>query len=194
MKKIILFIISSVIACGMIIAQDNTIEIPVNKVPDLGLKMLKTYFPKNTVVKALKNKTMNIKNRTYVVLDNNAVIDFDKDGNWMIVDCRQSEIPKRMVPGKVLMFLDDKYYGFKVLYMDREIVNGDIYFLLDDGTELQFTNDFKLIGERQSENKYQSSEEDEWETDEWETDDEEQVTAGNSGTGTGSVERIFMDS
>ena len=129
----------------MITATDNIVEIPLKKVPDLGLRMVKAYFPNCNVVKAVKNNTKDMKNRTCVLLDNDATIDFDKDGNWMIVDCRESEVPTRMVPGKILMFLNKNYEGAKVIYMGREIKNGDITIILNDGNTLHFTNEHQLI-------------------------------------------------
>ena len=145
MKKFITAIIAIVMLAGVAIADDNIVEIPLNKVPDLGLRMVNSYFPGIKPVKAVKNKSKDMKNRTCILLENNTTIDFDKDGHWMIVDCRESEVPMRMVPGKIQMFLSKNYPGKKVLYMGREIKNGDITILLDDTTELHFTNEHTLI-------------------------------------------------
>lgn len=145
MKKIFTLIAALALITGMAIADDNIVEIPLKKVPDLGMRMVNSYFPGHEVVKAVKNNTKDMKNRTCVLLDNNATIDFDKDGHWMIVDCRESEVPQRMVPGKIIMYLNANHNGKKVLYMGREIKNGDITLLLDDGTELHFTNEHQLI-------------------------------------------------
>lgn len=130
---------------GGAIADDNITEIPIKKVPDLGLRMVKSYFPTNKVVKAVKNNSKDMKNRTCVLLDNDATIDFDKDGNWMIVDCRKSVVPMRMVPGKIQMYLSKNHPGADVVYMGREIKNGDITVILDNETELHFTNDHTII-------------------------------------------------
>ena len=145
MKKFITEIIAIAMLAGVAIADDNIVEIPLNKVPDLGLRMVNSYFPGIKPVKAVKNKSKDMKNRTCILLENNTTIDFDKDGHWMIVDCRESEVPMRMVPGKIQMFLSKNYPGKKVLYMGREIKNGDITILLDDTTELHFTNEHTLI-------------------------------------------------
>lgn len=126
-------------------ADDNIVEIPFNKVPDLGQRVVTSYFTGNTVTKAVKYKSKDMKNRTCVTLDNGATIEFDKEGNWMIVDCRQSEVPMRMVPGKIQMYLNNNYPGVSVVFMSREIKNGDIKFLLKNGTELHFTNEHELI-------------------------------------------------
>lgn len=145
MKKIITMIVAIAMFASIAIADDNIVEIPLKKVPDLGLRMVKSYFPGHEVVKAVKNNSKDMKNRTCIMLDNNATIDFDKDGNWMVVDCRESEVPTRMVPGKIIMYLNANHEGKKVVYMGREIKNGDITLLLDDGTELHFTNEHTLI-------------------------------------------------
>jgi len=143
MKKFVTAFIALVMLAGM--AKAEIVEIPVKKVPDLGLRMVKSYFPTCSIVKAAKDNTKDMKNRTCVVLDNNATIDFDKDGNWLIVDCRETEVPTRMVPGKILMYLNKNQAGKKVLFMGREIKNGDINILLNDNTELHFTNEHELI-------------------------------------------------
>ena len=146
MKKILFALVALVMMAGTALADDNNIvEIPLKKVPDLGLRMVKSYFPTNTIVKAVKDNSKNMKSHTCVLLDNDATIEFDKDGHWMIVDCRSCEVPTRMVPGKIQMFLNKEYPGTKVLFMGREIKNGDITFLLNDNTELHFTNEHELI-------------------------------------------------
>ena len=145
MKKFFFAFIAIALLAGTAFADDNIEEIPLKKVPDLGLRMVKSYFPGNNVVKAVKNKSKDMKNRTCVMLDNGSTIDFDKDGNWMIVDCRNSSVPMRMVPGKIQMYLSRSHPGADVVYMGREIKNGDITLLLDNGTELHFTNEHTLI-------------------------------------------------
>ena len=145
MKKFFFAIIAIALLAGTAFADDNIEEIPLKKVPDLGLRMVKSYFPGNNVVKAVQNKSKDMKNRTCVMLDNGSTIDFDKDGNWMIVDCRNSSVPMRMVPGKIQMYLSRSHPGADVVYMGREIKNGDITLLLDNGTELHFTNEHTLI-------------------------------------------------
>ena len=145
MKKLFSILMALVMCVGVAIADDNIVEIPFNKVPDLGQRTVKSYFPSNTVVKTVKNKTKDMKNRTCVLLDNEATIEFDKDGHWMIVDCRSCSVPMRMVPGKIQMFLTQKYPDAEVVYMGREIKNGDITILLNDGKELHFTNEHTLI-------------------------------------------------
>lgn len=145
MKRFFLIITAMAMMTSMALADDNIVEIPFKKVPDLAQRMVTSYFPQAQVVKATKNKSKDMKNRTCVVLDNGTTIDFDKDGNWMIVDCRESSVPSRMVPGKILMCLNENYPDTQVVLMSREIKNGDITILLNDGTELHFTNDHKLI-------------------------------------------------
>lgn len=145
MKRLFTALLAIALVTGAALANDNIVEIPLKKVPDLGLRMVKAYFPNQTVVKAVKNNTKDMKNRTCVLLDNDATIDFDKDGNWMIVDCRATSVPTRMVPGKIQMFLAKSYPGTQVVFMGREIKNGDITILLDNGTELHFTNEHTLI-------------------------------------------------
>lgn len=130
---------------GVAMAEDKIVEIPFKKVPDLGQRIVKAYFPDCNVVKVEKNKSKDMKNRTRVYLDCDATIDFDKDGHWMVVDCHGSIVPRNMVNGMVQMYLNANYPGREVVYMGREIKNGDVTFILDDGTELHFTNENTII-------------------------------------------------
>ena len=145
MKKLFLSLIAVLFVAGVALAEDKIVEIPFKKVPDLAQRTVKAYFPENAVVKAEKNKSKDMKNRTRVYLDNEATLEFDKDGHWMIVDCRSSHVPMKMVNGMVQMYLNANYPDHEVLFMGREIKNGDVTFILDDGTELHFTNENKVI-------------------------------------------------
>lgn len=145
MKKLFFTLMAVMLVAGMTLADDKIEEIPFKKVPDLAQRMVKSYFPENSVVKAEKAKSKDMKNRTRVTLDNDATLEFDKDGHWMIVDCRNSFVPMKMVNGMIQMHLSKNYSGRNVVFMGREIKNGDITILLDDGTELHFTNENKII-------------------------------------------------
>lgn len=139
MKKFLLALMAVMLVAGVAIAEDKIEEIPFNKVPDLGQRIVKSYFPDCNVVKAEKNKSKNMKNRTRVYLDNDATIEFDKDGNWMVVDCRSCSVPRNMINGIIQMYLNQNNPGTEAVYMSREKKNGDITIILNDGTELQFT-------------------------------------------------------
>lgn len=145
MKKLFLALIAVMLVAGVAMADDKIVEIPFKKVPDLAQRMVKIYFPDNSVVKAEKAKSKDMKNRTRVTLDNEAILEFDKDGHWMIVDCHSSKVPMKMVNGMIQMYLSKNYAGHEVVYMGREIKNGDITIVLDDATELHFTNENKII-------------------------------------------------
>ena len=144
MKKFLLMIAVALL-CSVTMAAENEVEIPLKKVPDLGLRTVNSYFPGATVVKSLKITSPDAKNRTKVILDNESNITFDKDGHWMVVDCQKSSVPTRMVPGKIQMYLNQNYPGIDVVYMGRVIKNGDITILLNNGTELHFTNEHTII-------------------------------------------------
>lgn len=139
MKKLFFTLIAVVLVAGVAFADDKIEEIPFKKVPDLAQRIVKSYFPDCEVVKAEKNKTKDMKNRTRVYLNNDATIDFDKDGNWMVVDCRSCCVPKNMINGLIQMYLNKNNHGTEVVFMSREKKNGDITIILNDGSELKFT-------------------------------------------------------
>ena len=63
MKKLFSILMALVMCAGVAIADDNIVEIPFNKVPDLGQRTVTSYFPTNSVVKAVKNKTKDMKKK-----------------------------------------------------------------------------------------------------------------------------------
>ena len=56
MKKLLFALMAVMLVAGVAFAEDKVEEIPFKKVPDLAQRMVKAYFPENTVVKAEKTK------------------------------------------------------------------------------------------------------------------------------------------
>ena len=141
MKKLLLAFLSVILVAGIAIADDNYEDIAFKDVPGLGQKSVEAYFSGNTVVRIVKYTSGSKKRRTCVVFESGAAIEFDKNGNWMIVDCiNGGSVPMRMVPGLIQMYLSQNNPDTEVVLMSRERLNGVITILLNDGTELQFTD------------------------------------------------------
>lgn len=146
MKKILLLLAVAMLSIATVMADDDKAPVPYKKLPDLGKRTIASYFPQAEVVTTMKSTDKGQKNRYHVVLTDKTEIEFDKDGNWLDVECVDSTVPSRMVSGMIRMYLDQNYNGAQVVKMERESKTDDIKVKLDNGTKLKFTRDFKFIG------------------------------------------------
>lgn len=143
MKKVTVLLVA--ITCTMMAWAQNTEkqEISVDKLPKFAMSIINSYFPGAQVVTAMKEKSK-IRNAYDVELDNGVKCEFDKDGQWTMVDAGEDLIPERMVPGKVLMYLSQKDHKSPVYRMQKD-KKGYYTINLKDGTELHFDNQFRVV-------------------------------------------------
>ena len=144
MKKVTLLCVAIACTVMMAWAQDTAKEqISADKLPKFTMSIIDSYFPGAQVVTAMKEKSK-IRNAYDVELDNGVKCEFDKDGQWTMVDAGEDLIPDRMVPGKVLMYMSRIGYKSPVCRMQKD-KKGYYTINLKDGTELHFDNQFRVI-------------------------------------------------
>lgn len=116
-------------------------EITPDKLPKFSLSIIKSYFPDAQVASAMKEKSK-IRNAYDVVLDNGVRCEFDKDGQWTMVDAGDGIIPDRMVPGMIVMYLQNGTFTSPVVKMAKD-KKGYYTINLKDGSEIHFDNHFR---------------------------------------------------
>lgn len=144
MKRIVFVLLTTVmVAMGAHAVDEDMQEINPDKLPKFTQSIIKSYFPGAKVVTAMKEKSK-IRNAYDVLLDNGVKCEFDKDGQWIMVDAGDLLIPDRMVPGKVVMYLSQNGLTSPVVKMQKE-KKGNYIITLKDATELHFDNQFRLL-------------------------------------------------
>lgn len=145
MTKKILFTLLA-IACFLGAAGEvKREEIPAKKLPFMATKILAAYFGDDPVTTAIKEKGGAFKMIFEAQLESGTELQFDKDGNWTMVDCKDRPVPERMVPGKVIMFLEANHPDATVVKMERDPKTRDHTITLDNGTALLFDEHFTLL-------------------------------------------------
>lgn len=119
---------------GRPIEQDN--------LPATALQFIKQYYPDASISLA-KQEGIEFINREYeVVLSNNTRIEFCGNGEWEQIDSRE-ELPMGVVPQEIMSFVASRYPTAKVTDMERGRRYSEV--TLNNGTELSFDRDFRLV-------------------------------------------------
>ncbi|MBP5560969.1 MAG: PepSY-like domain-containing protein [Muribaculaceae bacterium] len=144
MKKAILFLLAACITMGAVAAGPEVIE--PQKLPHMAHKILAAYFAGDEVVEAHKEKSkMDI--AFDARLASGAYLTFDKQGNWTSVTTTPAPLPKRLIPGKIIMFLNannaKQCEDVVAIYHDRD--TGNYTLLFADASTLTFDEHYNLI-------------------------------------------------
>ncbi len=143
MKKTLFFLLAICVAFAAAAEGPEVIE--AKKLPHMAQKILDAYFAGDGIVEAHKEKS-----KMDVAYDarlaSGAYLTFDKQGNWTTVTTAPAPLPKRLIPGKIIMYLNNNAANldrFVAITHDRDL---DIYTLvLDDGSTLAFDKQFNLM-------------------------------------------------
>ncbi len=137
-----MLIVSALLAVMAVWAQSEKQDIQIDKLPKFTQSILQNYFPDMQVTSACKQKSK-VKNSFEVTLDGGVDLEFDKDGQWTMVDCHDKAVPERMVPGLVKNYLYQNHPDVAVVKMLKD-KKGNYVITLADGTELNFDNQFRV--------------------------------------------------
>lgn len=142
-RAVIAIVAAAMMAMGANATEEDLQEISPDKLPKFTISIIRSYFPGAKVVTALKEKSK-IRNAYDVVLDNGVKCEFDKEGQWTMVDAGDYLIPDRMVPGKIVMYLQRGTFTAPVVKMHKSR-KGVYTIILKDGAELHFDSQFRPI-------------------------------------------------
>ena len=136
-------LVAGLCCMGSAMAANVIEEVPVEKLPHLAGQHLKAYFPGIAVAHATRDKG-GMKNHYEVVLEDSTVLEFDKDGNWMLVDCGNRAVPQRNIPGMLIMELQKNHPGVTIVKMTRDRKEGYI-LTTSEGEKLMYDINYKPL-------------------------------------------------
>ena len=144
MKKLVLLLISVILCAASAVAKDDILILEPRNLPPLALKILSTYFPETQVVKVQKRDSK-VKNSFELWLDNGVYMQFDNNGQWMLVECQAitATVPEKMVDGRIRKYFMQYYPKAKVVKMLKD-KKGNYEIYLAEGKVLYFDNQFKF--------------------------------------------------
>ncbi|WP_300814220.1 PepSY-like domain-containing protein [uncultured Bacteroides sp.] len=140
MKKLILLLVC-VFTASMAMA-DNDKPIQVNQLPAKAQTFISTYFKNSKVAMAKQESELFYKSYD-VIFTNGEKLEFDKDGEWTEVQCRQSEVPSPIVPGAISSYVKTNYPDAKILEIERDKKEYEIK--LSNRWEIKFDSQMRVI-------------------------------------------------
>lgn len=140
MKRFLLLLIGlfgfATIGC----ADDKPIAF--EQTPAAAQQFTKTYFPKAKVLYAKVDQE--VFDRTYdVMMADGTQLEFNKDGEWIEVDCRNLAVPTAIVPQQIKNWVAAQYPGQEIVSISRDKRGYDIK--LSNLFEVDFDLNFQVI-------------------------------------------------
>ena len=111
-----------------------------NHLPEKARIFIGEYFG-NSDVEAVKKERYPIEYE--VVFIDGSKAEFDADGDWLEVDCRNKSVPASIVPVKIRQYVTDKYPAHDIVGVSRDRRGYDVE--LSNGYELGFDRQFRLV-------------------------------------------------
>lgn len=141
MKKLALFFISMFIFQTALFADDDK-PIQISQLPVKAQEFIKSHFQKSEVL--LAKIDTELLNKSYkVVFSGGESVEFDKNGLWKDVECKQTVVPAAIVPNVIADYVKKNFPKEKILKIDRDSKFYEIE--LSNKLELKFDKNFKLV-------------------------------------------------
>lgn len=135
--------------CISTLQAENT-PITADKLPAAALSFLNTYYP------SIKISYINQHDHSYhngdkhfdyidykVTLENNAKIEFDKQGNWKEVDGKNLPIPTGFIPAAIIKYVNEHYTGGNVTKIEKDTNKYEVE--VNDDIDLKFDLNGKFL-------------------------------------------------
>ncbi len=120
--------------------EDRPVE--YSKVPIAGQDFVKTHFPDLTV--AYVEEERDVRGLNYEVhLSDGTTIDFDKNGEWLEIDCGRNCVPEAIILAAIVQDVKTRYPQSCIVQIDRDRYGFDVE--LNNGLDLKYDKKGKFI-------------------------------------------------
>lgn len=142
MKRILAFCTALLVAVPVLAGNDKAIA--PEKLPASARAFIAKYFAEESI--SLATVDRELLDTTYEVffIDGNKV-EFDKKGAWKEINCRYSRVPEAAIPIEINRQIAVSFPGRYVTEIECEKTGYDLK--LENGIELKFSKNFRLIGQ-----------------------------------------------
>lgn len=142
MKKITLLLLG-IFALHTVACADTDKAIPANQLPQTAQQFIQTYFG-DVKTSLVKQETDLFEKNYEVVFANGDRIDFDRNGEWTEVQCRDGRaVPAGIVPGPISSYVTATYGDVLIQSIERDRHSYEVR--LSNRLELTFDLEFNLI-------------------------------------------------
>ena len=138
------FMIAAVAIATLFTAKaDNDKPITFDKLPANSQNFIRQYFNERDISYAKVDNELF--DRSYeVFFVNGSKVEFDKKGEWEVVDCLSERVPSGVVPDQLEAFVEKRHPGLAIVKIDKD--KRDYEIELSNGLEIKFDLKFNLIG------------------------------------------------
>lgn len=117
--------------------------ITFEQLPQAAQHFVKSYFGDKVI--SLVKVDAEIVGKNYEVIFNNGDnLEFDKNGTWTSLECKQSAVPDAVVPAQILDYVKNNYQGVIIKKIEKED-RGAYGIELSNGLDLKFNKSFQLV-------------------------------------------------
>ena len=120
----------------------NDRRITVGELPVAAQRLLDTHFKEVGISYAKVDEEWFDKEYKVVLLDGSK-IEFVRSGAWKEVDCKYGEVPAGVVPAPIRDCVATRFSDRRIVSIERDRRSYDVK--LDNGLDLEFDSDFRLI-------------------------------------------------
>jgi len=132
-----------VIASTLIGKADDDKPIGFNQLPDISKKFIQTYFNQKDI--SYSKVDHDFWDKSYeVFFVNGSKVEFNKKGEWEMIDCLNNQIPKGIIPVQILKYVEKNHPGSQIVKIDRD--SRDYEVQLNNNLEIKFDFKFNMIG------------------------------------------------
>lgn len=142
MKKF-LFLTAMVIGIVQFAMAADVVTTDVNKLPAAAREMLNRHFPDLRVTSIKIDKDLFEAANYEVKLENGTEVEFNADGEWTEIDCKNNPVPPFFVPQAISRYMNDNYNGHKIVKIERDRKGYEL--TLENGWEVEFDRLEKFV-------------------------------------------------
>lgn len=140
MKKLAILFVSLFAVQAAFAAGDRPIQ--VAELPQAAQQFIAANFPGSKV--AIVTEDSDLLEKSYEVTFSTADrVEFDRQGEWTEIKCKNSEVPAAVVPAQISQFVAATYPGAKILTIERDRHRYEVG--LSNGWEVKFDTNFNVI-------------------------------------------------
>lgn len=141
MKRFFLMLMC-VFAMSTVVMADNEKPIQVGELPTKAQTFISTYFKSQKI--ALAKVETELFSKVYdVIFTNGEKLEFDKSGEWLEVNCKQTGVPAKIVPAAISNYVKANYPDAKILKIERDKKGYEVQ--LSNRWEISFDSQMRVI-------------------------------------------------
>ena len=125
------------------LATANDVPIKFSELPQKAQTFVKTHFSESDIASVWKDTEMLLVEDYTVVFNNGTEIEFFPSGEWKEVKSRGTEIPAKIIPNGIALYVSQNYSGHPIKKISKKRYGYEVELI--GGTDLEFSQNGKFL-------------------------------------------------